>query len=309
MSTDRERTRTVLSWLRSDEHLSADRILDSVLDEVSATPQRPPPWLAWRPPAMSNTVRLALAATAVVVAALIGYRFLVGPVFLAPGSNPSQTPVLTDGPSSPAAVASPGGTPLDIDIDTNWTSYTSSQYGLTIAYPRGWTVDPAERAWDLDADAGDPQSPGMEDFIAPGGDVRVSVWALPADPDMELTLDRSDYGPDRVEAWIEEEYCPRTGSSSCAAILDGEVELCIEVRDCHPGVLVGVTPPFVREVQAFMTGGVVGAEHLVVVTIWRTADDSSLDRYGGGRRLMEAFLEPLCVWPRDDRPAPSPEGC
>ena len=42
MSTDRDTTRIVRSWLGTDEHESADRVLDAVLDQLDATPQRRP---------------------------------------------------------------------------------------------------------------------------------------------------------------------------------------------------------------------------------------------------------------------------
>ena len=44
MSTDRDITRIVRSWLRTDEHESADRVLDAVLDQLDTTPQRRSTW-------------------------------------------------------------------------------------------------------------------------------------------------------------------------------------------------------------------------------------------------------------------------
>jgi hypothetical protein len=49
------------------------------------------------------------------------------------------------------------------------------------------------------------------------------------------------------------------------------------------------------------------AGQMVVVTVWREGSDPTLARYGSGRRLIEAFLAPMCVWPEDARP-PFP-GC
>ena len=43
MSTDRNPTRIVRSWLRSDEHESADRVLDAVLDQLDTTHSVVPP--------------------------------------------------------------------------------------------------------------------------------------------------------------------------------------------------------------------------------------------------------------------------
>ena len=71
MSTDRDTTRIVRSWLRTAEHESADRVLGTVLDRLDATPQRRATWWpARRLPELNNTAKLVLGAAAVVVAAL-----------------------------------------------------------------------------------------------------------------------------------------------------------------------------------------------------------------------------------------------
>ena len=48
MSTDRDTTRIVRSWLEEGATALPDRVLDAVLDQVPATPQRRPLWPAWR---------------------------------------------------------------------------------------------------------------------------------------------------------------------------------------------------------------------------------------------------------------------
>ena len=56
MSTDRDVTRIVRSWLEEGVTALPDRVLDSVLDQVPATPQRRVTWWpARRLPAMNNT--------------------------------------------------------------------------------------------------------------------------------------------------------------------------------------------------------------------------------------------------------------
>ena len=40
MSTDRDVTRIVRSWLHEDAYEDADRVLDLVLDQIDTTPQR-----------------------------------------------------------------------------------------------------------------------------------------------------------------------------------------------------------------------------------------------------------------------------
>ena len=130
-------------------------------------------------------------------------------------------------------------------------------------------------------------------------DVRVSAWSVPLEPDTIV-----DETWPEVEAWIRQ-YCQKTGSESCAGILDQTVRLCVEVRDCHPGVLVAGAG---RDVQAFFTGGIYNSR-MVVVTIWRDEFDPSVRSYGGGRELIKQLIEPMCVWPEDERPAPGGQVC
>ena len=50
MSTDRDTTRIVRSWLEEGVTALPDRVLDAVLDQVPATSQRRSWWPAWRFP-------------------------------------------------------------------------------------------------------------------------------------------------------------------------------------------------------------------------------------------------------------------
>ena len=105
MSTDRDVTSIVRSWL--DEGVTAlpDRVLDAVLDQVPATPQRRAWWPVRRLPTMNNTAKLTLAAAAVVAVALLGIRFLApGTGTGGPGATPTPTPepqALVDGAHGP----------------------------------------------------------------------------------------------------------------------------------------------------------------------------------------------------------------
>ncbi|HEX7171444.1 MAG TPA: hypothetical protein VF365_02430 [Candidatus Limnocylindria bacterium] len=83
MSTDRDTTRIVRSWLTTDENESADRILGTVLDRLDTTPQRRATWwLARRFSDMHTFAKVAIAAAAVVALLLVG-------IVLLPGSRPS----------------------------------------------------------------------------------------------------------------------------------------------------------------------------------------------------------------------------
>jgi hypothetical protein len=99
MSAERDMTRIVRSWLQVDEHESADRVLDIVLDLVDTTPQRRSPWPVRRIDVMNTYAKFAIAAAAVLVVALVGYNLLPssgavgGPVARpSPSVSPSPTP-------------------------------------------------------------------------------------------------------------------------------------------------------------------------------------------------------------------------
>ena len=73
MSTDRDVTGIVRSWLEEGVTALPDRVLDSVLDQVPATPQRRVTW--WpvrRLTNMNNTVKYGLAAAGLSLSLLLG---------------------------------------------------------------------------------------------------------------------------------------------------------------------------------------------------------------------------------------------
>jgi len=109
MSADRDTTRIVRSWLRTDEHESADRVLDDVLALLDATPQRRSLWPARRIADMNTFAKLAIAAAAVVVIAFAGIRLLPasGGVGGGPAVSPSPSPSQQPSPSPAPAYAYP----------------------------------------------------------------------------------------------------------------------------------------------------------------------------------------------------------
>ena len=137
MSTDRDTTRIVRSWLRTDEHESADRVLDAVLDQLDTTPQRRATWWpARRFPEMNNSAKLALAAAAVVVAALLGIQFL------GPGQNVGA-PDLDDPDPSAATTPSASPRPLFLEGELEPGTYSVTRQDWTpvpfsFTVPAGW---------------------------------------------------------------------------------------------------------------------------------------------------------------------------
>ena len=103
MSTDHDSTRIVRSWLRTNEHDSADRVVDNVLALLDTTPQRGS-WPARRFADMNSNMKLAIASAAVVTVVLavsVGSRDdvrVLGPSILPPSVGSSPSPSSTRSP-------------------------------------------------------------------------------------------------------------------------------------------------------------------------------------------------------------------
>ncbi|MEX1157097.1 MAG: hypothetical protein WED12_08010 [Chloroflexota bacterium] len=146
MSTDRDVTRIVRSWLDEGVTVLPDRVLDAVLDQLPATPQRRAGWLARRSPVMRNSVRIAIAAAAVVVVAIVGYQLLPGSP--APGVETSATPEPTATPSAtPSSQPSTaGGLPVGSSFllaDGQPSGNEIGRLAMTVTIPApGWDGEP-----------------------------------------------------------------------------------------------------------------------------------------------------------------------
>jgi hypothetical protein len=138
VSAERDMTRIVRSWLRVDEHESADRVLDNVFALLDATPQRPAWWPARRIAAVNTYAKLLIAAAAVVVVALVGYNLL--PATSGPGGPPAVSP-------SPSASASPSlessstpaAFPPEGELAVGRHSVTLEGVPFSFTVPSGWT--------------------------------------------------------------------------------------------------------------------------------------------------------------------------
>jgi hypothetical protein len=280
MTAPRDPDSILAAWLEEGPTRLPDGTHRAILVATrTSRPQRPRRWAPWRISMFSFT-RVALAATVFLIVGLSGLNLYSSS--LAPGSGP-------------------GG--LAIDTST-WTPYVSDRYGFSIGHPAGWTELPADHTWTLAADQADPSSGAMDRLIAPAGDIRVGAWSVALEPGTTI-----EDGPD-VDAWVEE-YCQVTGTAPCTGIAERAVPLCLERRDCHPGLLV----QFDDSVQAFFSGGIYDADKMVVVAIWNGASGAVVEPHGGSQQLLEAILSTMSVWPESvplgarivpDMPATSP---
>jgi len=101
MSTDRDVNRIVRSWLEEGATALPDRVLDTVLDQLPATPQRRAWWPVRRFGEMNTYAKVAIAAAAVAVLAVVGINALPksGGVGVAPSASPALSPSAAPSPT------------------------------------------------------------------------------------------------------------------------------------------------------------------------------------------------------------------
>ena len=99
MTPDRDTTRIVRSWLETGATDLPERVLDKVLDQLPATPQRRRRWQARRFTQMNSTFKVGIAAAAAVLIGVVGINMLPGsartgmgaPASLSPSPSPSAS--------------------------------------------------------------------------------------------------------------------------------------------------------------------------------------------------------------------------
>jgi hypothetical protein len=172
MTTDRDMTRIVRSWLRTDEHESADRVLDNVLALLDATPQRRSRWPARRIADMNTFAKLAAAAAAVVVVAVVGYSLL--PSSGGSGASPTPSPSISAAPSAEAStsIAFPPAGPLTVGRHT----LTEDDTVFSIQVPDGWHSSGPNCSGCATAGGGWLQR-GPDDSTDPGS-VWMPIWSV-----------------------------------------------------------------------------------------------------------------------------------
>ena len=138
MSTDRDVTSIVRSWLEEGVTALPDRVLDAVLDQLPATPQRRSWWPARRFRTMNSTVKLAVGAAAVVVAAVVGGRMLAPPGAGPGGPVATPSPSPSTSPTTAPSVQRLGDAPLDPGPVVATGFGASESVTLTFTVPDGW---------------------------------------------------------------------------------------------------------------------------------------------------------------------------
>lgn len=149
MSTDRDTTRIVRSWLDQGVTQLPDRVLDAVLDQLPATPQRRATWwMPWRSDRMSNMMKVALASAAIVMAALLGLNVMGGQNVGGPAPDVTPAPSaamlpLTIREIDPGRYALAGfPVAVEFDVPAGWMACSPSavEQGVCKPEPTGDAV-------------------------------------------------------------------------------------------------------------------------------------------------------------------------
>jgi hypothetical protein len=147
MSTDRDVTSIVRSWLEEGATALPDRVLDNVIDRLPAISQRRALWPARRFGEMNNFAKFAVVAAAVAVVAFLGIRLLPGQGNIG-GPQPSESPSPSPSPiASPSASKAPTAFPEGpLQAGTyELAPYTAAGEGMCHAPPQsGCTETPAD---------------------------------------------------------------------------------------------------------------------------------------------------------------------
>jgi hypothetical protein len=105
-------------------------VRDAVRAELPSIHQRPAWWPVRRRPTINNTMRLALATAAVVVAAIVGYSYLAG--------GNVGGPWIDEITPSPAATASPSAWNPGAGLEEGRNELVLDDVNLSIEVPAGW---------------------------------------------------------------------------------------------------------------------------------------------------------------------------
>ncbi len=192
MSTERDSTRIVQSWLEAGSTAIPDRVVDAVLAELPSRPQRRSRWSLWRSFRMKPIMPVAVGAAAVLLAIVLGSQFLPSDSGIG-GPTSSSVPSPTSQPVGGQVTYSlPFDNVLAVDIDAS--SDGSSLSGTAVVSDDGETLYTVElqclrrfddQTWML-AGAITPEPEGQDltkwtaVIVRDGSPQLVGIWGLEA---------------------------------------------------------------------------------------------------------------------------------
>jgi len=198
MNQQRDIERLLDHWFSDGPDQAPDRIVNVVTDRIERQSQRPAWRLHWRPSPVNAYAKIAVAAAAVLIVAVLGYNLLpAGPTGVgapAPSASPTPTAAPTGTPVSSGPVALPDGAlaggryrvqpfapsalAVTADIPAAWIGFpdnaavtSPNDSGILISFmttnglfrdPCNWDVDGTKTAHTGDVAVG----PTVDDLVA-----------------------------------------------------------------------------------------------------------------------------------------------
>jgi hypothetical protein len=154
-----------------------------------------------------------------------------------------------------------------------WLPFVSERNGFSMAYPPDWEAHPGNGEWTFPEDTAWPDGVEATDWFyldGADGSVAASAWSVTLEPGTSADRWFIDY--------CAVEVTPCDGAETkVPASLDG-----------HAGWFVPGSDP-----QAYFAIG----DRIYLVVIWQPEDHPALERYGGGGKLVEAFLSTMRLLP------------
>ena len=172
MSAERDVNRIVRSWIRAEEHDSADRVLQIVLSRLDSTPQRRSWWPPRRLAQVNKFAPAAIAAAAVLVVVVVGYNLLPGTGGpggpQSPAATAQQTPSLSPSPAATSGSETVTYTPFSASEgpcpETTSSGCPEDPRALSMTF----TVEVPPR-WVFTPEDGDSFGPAPAGYGPPGG--------------------------------------------------------------------------------------------------------------------------------------------
>ena len=185
--TENDFDRTARLWLEDGPTELSDRVLQAALDEIHVTKQRRAWWPARRFRQMNTPIRIAVAAAAVVLIALVGVNLMgrngggVGGPPASPTASPTTAPPSAS--PTPAPTVAQGSAPSSLQPGT-YVAADPFLVQVTFTVPAGWE--------------GNIGGPFLVNLDRPDGKGQVSFSispALYADPCQSDRLQTQQPGP------------------------------------------------------------------------------------------------------------------
>jgi len=196
-----------------------DTSFDAVRDRTDQTRQRvvigP-----WRVPTVTKLVPIGLGAAAVIAVLFLGSRFIGSPTSNV-GGPASQPPASAAPSEAPASAVPASAAPLPVSPPPLTEGFTSTQHGISLSYPEGWTARAATEPW--------TDRPGEPQFLHPGYDVLKDPLH---DGELFLWITSRPIGVSTPEDWVAARMAGWGCTTTEPIAVDGATGL-IGATGCH----------------------------------------------------------------------------